>query len=168
MKDPVLESETIDQIIRERDQESIENSINIIILISLIILIGIFVYYLFCPESGSKLYDLGDAFESTINQVGLVVVVTIFSAAIGAPGRLSELFENSRIFRFAYFYLVIRLLVKQHSNKMFSHYYSFGATLVVLLIHDLLRVEGVRYKYFYFDFYGHHKTKTEKGLEHIN
>ena len=116
-----------------------------IMLIIIVVFLALFFYYLFFDNKDNCGCNTMEAINSTITNLGIIAIITMFTATISAPGKLTKLYSDNKLFRFIYFYLVIYILADQSFHGGISHLYALVATVVILFIYDLLSEPGDGY-----------------------
>ncbi len=145
-------SSLYDDLLKTRgDRNNYDTDTDTVMLIIIVVFLALFFYYLFCDNkdsSGCSYHPL-DAFNSAITNLGLIAILTVFTATVAAPGKLTKLYADNKLFRFIYFYLVIYILADQSFHGGISHLWTLVATVVALFIYDLLSEPGDGYVPFF-------------------
>ena len=84
--------------------------------------------------------NIGNIFNKLLENQELAVFFTAISCSVVIPGMLQDLFSKSKVFRFCYFFFFIYQILNKDLSK------TFGATVIVLLIVDLLRKQDDVYE----------------------
>ena len=77
--------------------------------------------------------NIGNIFNKLLENQELAVFFTAISCSVVMPGLLQDLFSKSKVFRFCYFFFFLYQILDKDLGK------TFGATVIILLIFDLLR-----------------------------
>lgn len=144
-------SDIFSNVLNNKEEE--EENTDTIMLIIIVVILSLIFYYLFFDNKDNKEKcgrNAINSFNSAITNLGLIAILTVFTATIAAPGKLTKLYADNKLFRFIYFYLVIYILADQSFHGGISYLFALVATVVILFIYDLLSEPGDGYTPFFF------------------